>query len=365
MRRKGVSQFIALIITIAIVLSVGAFTFMWSMGLIKIGASQLQIEVTGITLRVDSSNAYLTVNIKNTGDKSLAGAYVYGFDDNGKKFTLALPSLMAGQSGGNSLIIPLHQLNIVLDASGNNHHGYINNPNWVTYVNGKYWKGVELPDIKYGCIRVFNFPRLLGDKTISAWIYPTSWNRGTIAATTDPGWGKNGYAFTIESSGRLYFRIGDGNTAEQKLSRTNFIGLNRWNFATSVYDANGDTVTFYSGKNRDGPYQFTTVVNHVSGPTLFTLGEDCSGNECGFPGVLDELVIYDAILTSDEVSFNAQDLNVPHPITRNLVLWLTFDEGSYNSYSFTIGKTYSIIVVYYSLDGSIKEMSVSVQAKAF
>jgi len=49
------------------------------------------------------------------------------------------------------------------------------------------------------------------------------------------------------------------------------------------------------------------------------------------------------------------------PPTNGLVLWYTFDEGSSNPYSFSIGKVYPIIVVFYSIDGSVKQMQLSVK----
>jgi hypothetical protein len=131
-RWRGVSQLLAVIITLAIILAAGAFVFAWMIGLIRVQTTIPDIEVNSIILRIDEgeNTAYLTVNLKNTGNVRIDGAYVYGYDDNGKKFTLAVSPIDPGKSAGNSLTIPLGQSNIVLDASGNNLHGTLYGGSW-------------------------------------------------------------------------------------------------------------------------------------------------------------------------------------------------------------------------------------------
>jgi len=71
MRRRGVSQLLALVITIAIALSAGAFIFAWTNGLIRTGSVQHEVTVSYARLSyTPGSGWYITVVVKNTGTVS-------------------------------------------------------------------------------------------------------------------------------------------------------------------------------------------------------------------------------------------------------------------------------------------------------
>jgi len=67
-KRRGVSELIALVIAIAITLSAGVIIYAWTNGLIRIGASQAEIQVEYARLMYTPSSGWLfTISIKNTG----------------------------------------------------------------------------------------------------------------------------------------------------------------------------------------------------------------------------------------------------------------------------------------------------------
>ena len=58
---------------------------------------------------------------------------VSGVDDNGRRFSLALPPADPGETVSSSLAIPLGVSNLALDASGNNLRGTISgDPEWIS-----------------------------------------------------------------------------------------------------------------------------------------------------------------------------------------------------------------------------------------
>jgi len=71
MRRNGVSQLLAIVITIAIALSAGAFIFAWANSLIRTGSVQHEVTVSYARLSyTPGSGWYITVVVKNTGTTS-------------------------------------------------------------------------------------------------------------------------------------------------------------------------------------------------------------------------------------------------------------------------------------------------------
>ncbi len=72
-RRNGVSELMAIVIIIAIVLSVGAFLFAWTVGLIKTGSVQHEAQITFARLSwTQGSGWYITIVIKNIGSVSIS-----------------------------------------------------------------------------------------------------------------------------------------------------------------------------------------------------------------------------------------------------------------------------------------------------
>jgi len=69
-RRKGISQLLAVIITIGIVIALGAFLFAWSTGLFRTGSAVAEITVVDVSVVKTAGNnpdASFSITIKNTG----------------------------------------------------------------------------------------------------------------------------------------------------------------------------------------------------------------------------------------------------------------------------------------------------------
>ncbi len=76
-KRRGVSQLLAVIITIAIVIAMGVGLFVWTGHLFTSSSSVQEITVTDASLIVDSSGSgALSVTVRNTGTVSISGLSV-------------------------------------------------------------------------------------------------------------------------------------------------------------------------------------------------------------------------------------------------------------------------------------------------
>jgi len=105
--RTGVSQLMATVIIVAVVLSIGAFFFAYSIGFIRLSTNILDAEIPYVRATLDNRFLYLTIGIKNTGSQSISSAYVVGYDTIGNEFlVLVTVNLMSGMSGSYTVAIP-------------------------------------------------------------------------------------------------------------------------------------------------------------------------------------------------------------------------------------------------------------------
>jgi len=67
-RKKAVSELMAIVIILAIVLAVGGFIFAWTFGLVRTGASQHEIQVVYSRMTYTTGSGWrITVVVKNIG----------------------------------------------------------------------------------------------------------------------------------------------------------------------------------------------------------------------------------------------------------------------------------------------------------
>ena len=112
-RRKGISTLLAVIITIGIVVALGAFLFAWSTGLFRTGSAVAEITVTDVSVVKTSGaspDASFSITIKNTGTVTATSITVTEAsgtlkDTNGAVLSVSFSNLAAGKS--NSTTVPL------------------------------------------------------------------------------------------------------------------------------------------------------------------------------------------------------------------------------------------------------------------
>lgn len=70
-KRRGVSELMAIVIVVAIVLAAGTIIFAWTFGLVRTGSSQAEVQVEYARLMYTTGSGWLfTISVKNTGTVS-------------------------------------------------------------------------------------------------------------------------------------------------------------------------------------------------------------------------------------------------------------------------------------------------------
>jgi flagellin-like protein len=353
LRLRALSPLLATIILIAIVLSAGLVVYAMLSGWMGIYSSMLSVQPTSVDLVVAGDKALLSVSVKNTGNKPLAGVVVTGYDDNGKPFKLALPPAEPGQASGNTLVIPLGVSNIVLDASGNNNHGTIYGATWV---DGKYGKALNFDGLD-DYVVADNVPvnTLSGaQNTVEFWIY---WNGAD--GQMPFGW-NTGYDLWLRSNAFGF------NTAESNIegfSGTDFLKKS-WHHIVAIF-YNGvpsapNVKLYIDGIENPVTHQFGSGPSpRTVTPKIFVSGWGCNAGY-KFGGLIDEVRIYNRASDGGEVSFS--NANPGLPPTRGLVAWYPMDEGTNAPFSFTAGSSYALTITAYSLDGSVATQTLTIRA---
>ena len=251
-----------------------------------------------------------------------------GVDDNGKRFSLALPPAEPGAAANNSLIIPLGVSNLALDGSGKNHHVTIHgSPSWV---DGKFGRGFDFDDHQTSQYLDVPYTSLdgLSDFTIVFWACGGGGGEYLISGSDGRnhnymlmrGPTASGWHFYVWRRGGEY-----GAHIYEDLVQADFL----------IYSNPGDPVDLAPGGLIIAQEQ-----DRVGGG--FDPGQS-------FSGKLDEIYIYSEALSDEEMEMLFNGIIV----TKSLTLFLPLDEGSSSPFSFTSGASYPITVTAYSPDGDV------------
>lgn len=220
---------------------------------------------------------------------------------------------------------------VTSDASGKSNSGTLaNGPAWA---NGKAGKGVVFDggdDVITAGTQDTLFTEN-GAITISAWIYARSYGGGSLGRIVDRSTTVDGPCFQFVL-GKLYFQI-DGATDLIRSGGT-AIPLNQWVYVTATWDGstNASNVKLYINGVED------SYVDNTSGASLndnssatFRIGNSASGVR-GFDGTMDEVRIYNRVLTSTEILSlykNSQQYFINGALTNTgLVGYWSLNDGS-------------------------------------
>jgi len=355
LRLRALSPLLATIILIAIVLSAGLVVYAMLSGWMGTYSSMLRIQPTSVDLVVAGNKALLSVSVKNTGNKPLAGIVVTGYDDNGKPFKLAVPPAGPGQASGNTLVIPLGVSNIVLDASGNNNHGTIYGATWV---DGKFGKALSFDGVDdYVSISGSATWHQSIPLTISFWVNPArfqSYDR-PVTSGSNPSRAWSFYFRTGYTN--IVFEFYDQNGNQRSLSGGTF-SIANWHHVVAVL-TNSSQKLYVNGILVSSANLSITGFNPNASP-YFGIGGWGDGSGDRIAGLIDEVRIYNRASDGGEVSFS--NANPGLPPTRGLVAWYPMDEGTNAPFSFTAGSSYALTITAYSLDGSVATQTLTIRA---
>ncbi|MCH8120644.1 MAG: LamG domain-containing protein, partial [Planctomycetes bacterium] len=179
-----------------------------------------------------------------------------------------------------------------LDSSGNDRNGTLHgNPRWVP---GVYGDALEFDGDDY--VTIDGYKGILGTQafTITAWIKATG--NGEII-----GWGSSGDGNRAEfrvNSGRLRYESGGGNVQADTT-----VTDNKWHHAAVTIPANAqyvDVTIYLDGEDDTQPENDTDVVHPLSGNDVI-MGQRYNRNGRWYTGAIDDLRIYDVVLTQEEI----------------------------------------------------------------
>lgn len=209
----------------------------------------------------------------------------------------------------------------IVDISGNQHNGIINNKASIT--TGKVGQGIQFFGDN-GYIRVFPFPEPTGDFSVSYWFSPNyeiknGWRKVNDHAVL-VGFGDNPGASGMDPmgdigpDGRLRAYLYGLNGFPDVYSHKSIWAAQSWNFITITYKSGPPhTLKLYlDGKLEDS---MTTNINpaydrYITPNNFYIGGNAPYTGEKGFLGIIDEVKIYNYSLTEPEIqNFYSQDLN--------------------------------------------------------
>ncbi|MEM4169702.1 MAG: LamG domain-containing protein [Thermoproteota archaeon] len=351
---RGLSRVYVEIVLVIIVLTSSLFVYMVYGNMISGYFGDVNFQVTRAQIMVSSSSIQVNVVLKNVGSIGWDGAIVYGFDDGGKKFVLAVPPLNPGQVGGSILSIPAAVSNLVLDASGNNVHA-------IVYGSTSWQPGASGYSLRFdgstGYAGASNVPSTFKQvpSTIMFWVKPErfkSYDRPvTFGSNPVRAWS-------------FYFRTGETTiTFEGFTSAGAVIYSVGGQFAVGAWRHVAETVA--DGRQElyvDGSLQYvytrTVTSFNPTAPPYIGIGGWGDGSGDRLMGNVDEVLLYGTILSQKEISWNMR--NPSMPVTRGLLAWYPMDEGTFSQYRFVQGKTYLLTAKVYTVDGKIASSSLEV-----
>jgi len=185
--------------------------------------------------------------------------------------------------------------NITLDMSGNCNDGIIYNAEWT---EGIYNKGLKFnghgEHVYVLYKEILNISRTI---TIEAWVKKESTNYlGTIAASNT----NYVYVFGVLPDGSVGFFIG----LPEEAGGWNVVCVggnikSEWNHIAGTYDSSTGTASIYLNGNLSASCQ--GIANLTKNPGGFSIGYEPNSVEYHFNGTIDEVKIYDRVLTGDEI----------------------------------------------------------------
>jgi hypothetical protein len=210
----------------------------------------------------------------------------------------------------NGLVLLMHfdeNSAITIDESENKNNGIVNGATFTSSgkFNGAFeYDGINNDEINLGDVLDFGDNQ---DFTITGWFNRKTFTTEDVIISKRLATGgdtNTGYLVYIDDNGdNLRFRVSDG-TKQYGVYGSKTFTSSGWHFFTAVFDADSETNTkVYI----DGTLDIGTKEGTISGIGSLANNQDLrignSGNNAAeFPGTLDEITIWNRVLTPEEIS---------------------------------------------------------------
>ena len=179
----------------------------------------------------------------------------------------------------------------------------VNNPNWV---DGKYGKALEFDGSNYVRIPINETLQLRESFTVEFWVkredsQPATWNYMVAGGTLM-------WAVIVNADQNVYVWSRSGGTWGQRLV-TSIPLTTDWTHIALTYDV-GSGVELYFNGEKAGEGGTPPVVDEIDGSIM--VGARNPGQEF-FAGIIDEVALYNRILTLDEIRTDMEAVGEPWP----------------------------------------------------
>lgn len=192
---------------------------------------------------------------------------------------------------------------VAVDSSGNGLDGVITGPTWVDGKVGKALSfdgeddNVELPN-----------NGMPDQYTVSVWVYPETEENmpgadgrygRSVVTSSKPG--KYGIWMTIDlgTNVRLYaFEDAADPAVGSFVTDSNPIRANTWNHIAATAIKGGESIIYVNGANVGS---FTNAGKDGVTSEGFYLGDLRAGRKIAFKGIIDEVAIFESVLTANEI----------------------------------------------------------------
>lgn len=190
------------------------------------------------------------------------------------------------------------------NAAGGGLTGTISSASWTTA--GKYGKALRFSGRNGSWVTVQNAPALglTTGMTISAWVRPNAALPAWPTVVMKQRTGSLTYALYANSDGgqpNIDYTSGGG---EVNLNAGSSVPVNEWTYLTGTFD--GTTLTFYINGQAVGSTPTTAPIDVTTG--VLRIGSNNVWSGENFPGVIDEVRIYNRALSPAEIQV---DMNTP------------------------------------------------------
>jgi hypothetical protein len=143
--------------------------------------------------------------------------------------------------------------------------------------------------------------QITGNLTVASWIYPTaiSGNQDIIAKSDN-----SGYRFRLTTSGQLSLILGNTSGGENQVYSTQTVSAGQWTHvaATVTFSGSTATVQFYVNGVPDTSGHTTSLSSINPGTGSLIIGCAQNYDNEPFGGYLDQVLIYNLALTSQQIA---------------------------------------------------------------
>jgi Concanavalin A-like lectin/glucanases superfamily len=191
------------------------------------------------------------------------------------------------------------------DSSDNGNDGtLINSPQWIAGVAGRAlnFDGDGNAVRMSGSGGLANLDK--GGLTVSAWIRPATAGAGGRGRIVDKDNNDAGWFFSMYTSNNIQFAVDQFDGANPSRISTAAVDLNRWQHVVATWDGStsGSNIHLYvDGVLVDGGASSGSGARFDDSGTPLTVGNRAGDLARGFDGGIDEVQVYDRVLSASEI----------------------------------------------------------------